>query len=59
MSKDFNNWTLAVSRKIYGRLLLAYPKAHREEYGAAMARQWRNYSTISAATRGTTRVVWA
>jgi capsular polysaccharide biosynthesis protein len=37
MPKDFNNWTLAVSRKIYGRLLLAYPKAHREEYGAAMA----------------------
>src|SRR5271170_7239386 len=37
MSKDFNNHTLTVSRKIYGRLLLAYPKAHREEYGPAMA----------------------
>ena len=42
MPKDFNNWTLTFSRKIYGRLLLAYPKAYREEYGPAMAQLFRD-----------------
>jgi hypothetical protein len=42
MAKNFNNRALAVSQKIYGRLLLAYPKAHREEYGPAMAQLFRD-----------------
>ena len=42
MAKNFNNRVLAVSQKIYGRLLLAYPKAHREEYGPAMAQLFRD-----------------
>jgi capsular polysaccharide biosynthesis protein len=42
MSKDFDNRMLAVSRKIYERLLLAYPKAHREKYGPAMAQLFRD-----------------
>jgi capsular polysaccharide biosynthesis protein len=37
MSEEFDNWTLAFSQKIYERLLLAYPKSHRAEYGAAMS----------------------
>jgi hypothetical protein len=37
MAKNFNNHALRVSQKAYKRLLLAYPKAHREEYGPAMA----------------------
>ena len=32
-----HNRLLAVSQKIYGWLLHAYPRAHREAYGAAMA----------------------
>ena len=36
MSKDFHNQTLAVWRKIYDWLLLAYPKSHREKYGSLM-----------------------
>jgi capsular polysaccharide biosynthesis protein len=31
-----------VSQKIYGRLLLAYPRAHRAGYGAAMAQLFRD-----------------
>jgi capsular polysaccharide biosynthesis protein len=42
MSKDFDNWTLAASQKIYERLLLAYPKSHRKEYGPAMAQLFRD-----------------
>ena len=42
MSKNFDNRSLAVSRKIYERLLLAYPKAHRAEYGVAMAQLFRD-----------------
>src|ERR1035437_9253605 len=42
MAKNFNNRALAVSQKIYGRLLLAYPKAHREEYGPAMTQLFRD-----------------
>jgi hypothetical protein len=33
---------LAVSQKIFERLLLAYPKAHRAEYGPAMAQLFRD-----------------
>ncbi|MDD5139050.1 MAG: hypothetical protein PHY43_02180 [Verrucomicrobiales bacterium] len=42
MSKDFNNQTLAVSQRLYCRLLLAYPKAHRADYGPAMAQLFRD-----------------
>src|ERR1035437_9202296 len=42
MAKNFNNRALAVSQKIYGRLLTAYPKAHREEYGPSMAQLFRD-----------------
>jgi hypothetical protein len=31
-----------VSEKIYRRLLRAYPKAHRAEYGPAMAQLFRD-----------------
>jgi capsular polysaccharide biosynthesis protein len=31
-----------VSQKIYGRLLLAYPRSHRAKYGAAMAQLFRD-----------------
>jgi capsular polysaccharide biosynthesis protein len=44
MSKNFDNQTLTVSQKIYERLLLAYPQAHREEYGPAMAQLFRDQS---------------
>jgi capsular polysaccharide biosynthesis protein len=42
MSKDFDNRMLAVSQKIYERLLMAYPKAHRAEFGAAMTQLFRD-----------------
>ncbi len=42
MSENLNNRTLAVSQKIYERLLRAYPKSHREEYGPAMAQLFRD-----------------
>lgn len=42
MAKDQNNRALAFSQKIYGRLLLAYPPAHRAEYGPAMAQLFRD-----------------
>ena len=42
MAKNFNSRALAVSQKVYGWLLRAYPKAHREEYGAAMAQLFRD-----------------
>ena len=32
----------SVSQKFYGRLLLAYPRSHRAEYGAAMAQLFRD-----------------
>jgi len=37
MPEKISNRALAISQKIYGRLLSAYPKAHRKEYGPAMA----------------------
>jgi hypothetical protein len=42
MQKNFDSRTLAVSQKIYTRLLLVYPKAHRMEYGSAMAQLFRD-----------------
>jgi len=42
MSKNLNNRTLAASQTIYERLLRAYPKSHREEYGPAMAQLFRD-----------------
>ena len=33
---------VAVSEKVFRRLLAAYPQAHREEYGAAMAQLFRD-----------------
>ena len=32
----------SVSQKVYGHLLLAYPRVHRAEYGAAMAQLFRD-----------------
>ena len=42
MSENLNNRTLAASQTIYERLLRAYPKSHREEYGTAMAQLFRD-----------------
>ncbi len=42
MSKNFNNRALAASQTVYGWLLRAYPPAHREEYGPAMAQLFRD-----------------
>jgi capsular polysaccharide biosynthesis protein len=42
MPEKISNRALAVSQKIYGRLLSAYPKAHRKEYGPAMAQLFRD-----------------
>ena len=42
MTKNFNNRALAVSQKVYGWLLSAYPPAHRTEYGPAMAQLFRD-----------------
>src|SRR5665213_2350046 len=42
MVKIFNNRTLAISQKVYGWLLRAYPPSHREKYGPAMAQLFRD-----------------
>jgi uncharacterized protein involved in exopolysaccharide biosynthesis len=42
MTNNSNNQALAVSQKIYGWLLSAYPPAHRTEYGPAMAQLFRD-----------------
>jgi len=42
MTKNFNNRPLAFSQKVYGRLLRAYPPAHRADYGPAMAQLFRD-----------------
>lgn len=42
MSKDLNNRAMVVSQIIYELLLLAYPKAHRAEYGLAMTQLFRD-----------------
>lgn len=42
MTMNSNNRALTVSHAIYGRLLRAYPPAHREEFGPAMAQLFRD-----------------
>jgi uncharacterized protein involved in exopolysaccharide biosynthesis len=42
MPGKIHNRALAISQKIYGWLLPAYPKAHREKYGPAMAQLFRD-----------------
>jgi capsular polysaccharide biosynthesis protein len=42
MPNDLNQGAVRISHRIYGRLLLAYPKGHRQAYGAAMAQLFRN-----------------
>lgn len=42
MTTQFNPRALAVSQKIYGWLLRAYPPRHRAEYGPAMAQLFRD-----------------
>jgi uncharacterized protein involved in exopolysaccharide biosynthesis len=42
MKNRFPNRSLLVSQSIYGRLLLAYPRRHRAEYGPAMAQLFRD-----------------
>jgi len=42
MPEKIHNRALAISQKIYGWLLPAYPKAHREKYGPAMAQLFRD-----------------
>lgn len=44
MNSSPRNWLLAVSEMIYQRLLFAYPKAHRNAYGADMAQLFRDQS---------------
>jgi capsular polysaccharide biosynthesis protein len=42
MTKNSTNQAVTISQKIFGRLLLAYPKAHRAIYGPAMAQLFRD-----------------
>ena len=42
MKTNPDNRALAVSQKVYGWLLRAYPPAHRTEYGPAMAQLFRD-----------------
>jgi uncharacterized protein involved in exopolysaccharide biosynthesis len=42
MAARAENQAVALSGKVFERLLAAYPKAHREEYGAAMAQLFRD-----------------
>jgi capsular polysaccharide biosynthesis protein len=42
MAAHADNQAVAFSEKVFERLLAAYPKAHREEYGAAMAQLFRD-----------------
>lgn len=42
MNNDSRQPDFPVSQKIYGRLLLAYPRSHRAKYGAAMAQLFRD-----------------
>jgi uncharacterized protein involved in exopolysaccharide biosynthesis len=44
MMKTSDNRALAISQKMFERLLFAYPKKHREEYGAAMTQLFRDQS---------------
>ena len=42
MSLPIDNQTLLRSQKTYERLLVAYPRSHREEYGPAMSQLFRD-----------------
>jgi hypothetical protein len=42
MAARADNQAVAFSEKVFERLLAAYPKAHREEYGTAMAQLFRD-----------------
>jgi capsular polysaccharide biosynthesis protein len=42
--KKTKNWGILFSQKVYERLLTIYPKAHRKEYGSAMAQLFRDQS---------------
>jgi capsular polysaccharide biosynthesis protein len=42
MSIRIVNQTLLCSQRLYERLLVAYPKSHREEYGPAMSQLFRD-----------------
>jgi capsular polysaccharide biosynthesis protein len=42
MSKGIENKGVLLSQKLFQRLLTAYPRRHREEYGAAMAQLFRD-----------------
>jgi uncharacterized protein involved in exopolysaccharide biosynthesis len=44
MNSNPSNRTLAISQTIFKRLLFAYPKAHRDAYGADMAQLFRDQS---------------
>ena len=44
MNSNSPNRTLAISQTIFKRLLFAYPKAHRDAYGADMAQLFRDQS---------------
>lgn len=44
MSSHIESKTVVFSQKQYERFLTAYPKAHREEYGPAMAQLFRDQS---------------
>ena len=42
MKSNFPGRELSISQSIYRRLLFAYPKRHRVEYGAAMGQLFRD-----------------
>jgi capsular polysaccharide biosynthesis protein len=44
MTAQIESKITALSQRLFERLLAAYPKAHREEYGAAMAQLFRDQS---------------
>jgi capsular polysaccharide biosynthesis protein len=44
MKNDFSSRSFSVSQKIYQRLLFAYPRRHRADYGMAMAQLFRDQS---------------
>jgi hypothetical protein len=47
MGESSTSRALTVSQKIFERLLLAYPKAHRVEYGPAMAQLFRDQCRVA------------
>jgi capsular polysaccharide biosynthesis protein len=47
MGENSTSQALTVSQKIFERLLLAYPKTHRVEYGPAMAQLFRDECRVA------------